>query len=180
MAAPIVALGLSFTHARTSSLTAGRTSAPSGMAVDSDAGAREMGGSVEMGTGVLGHLELTGVVAVGVVVVDRGRCKRARAGPERGAGPEWLCQVDETRRREQGGETVHALRLTILRRAVGVGLGSCSDEALVEHRIRHLHETRDVGAVDVIAGCAVFLGSLPALAVDRDHDRLQMGIDLLA
>src|SRR3989337_3812059 len=54
------------------------------------------------------------------------------------------------------------------------------DDPLVEHRVGHLHEARDVGAVHVVAGRAVLLGRLAALLVDRLHDVLQAGLELLA
>ena len=136
--------------------------------VDAGAVTGEVRRGIEVGAGVLGHLELAGVAAVGVVVGDgRGR-ERARAGPERGAGPERLCQVDETVRGEQRCEVGHTVEandpVRSTRSLSAFGRAGRSDDALVEHRVRHLDEARDVGAVDVVAGGAVLLGGLPALA----------------
>src|SRR5258706_3361216 len=51
---------------------------------------------------------------------------------------------------------------------------------LIQHRVGDLHKTGDVGAVDQVPWRAVFLGSLVAVAVDGDHDLVQLVIHFLA
>ncbi len=53
-------------------------------------------------------------------------------------------------------------------------------QPLIQHRISHFHEAGDVGAVDEVAGRAVLLGRLIAIAVDGDHDLVQLVIHFLA
>mmetsp|Transcript_13854 Transcript_13854/g.29562 ORF Transcript_13854/g.29562 Transcript_13854/m.29562 type:complete len:316 (-) Transcript_13854:669-1616(-) len=54
------------------------------------------------------------------------------------------------------------------------------DDALGEHGLRHLGEASDVGAEDVVAGLAVLDGGVVGVAVDLDHDGVQLGVHLLA
>src|SRR5262244_3498907 len=50
-------------------------------------------------------------------------------------------------------------------------------QPLVQHRISHLQEAADVGAVHQVAGRAVLLGRPEAVVVDRDHDLVQAIVD---
>ena len=53
-------------------------------------------------------------------------------------------------------------------------------KSLVQHGIGYFQEASDVGAVDEVAGRAVFLGRFEAVAVDVDHDFVQAVIHFLA
>jgi hypothetical protein len=58
---------------------------------------------------------------------------------------------------------------------------TCSlHQALIQHRVGYFEEASDVGAIDQIAGRAVFLGSLVAVAVDGNHDFVELVIHFLA
>src|SRR4029077_6999506 len=53
-------------------------------------------------------------------------------------------------------------------------------QALVQHRVGHFHETSNVGAIDQVAGRAVFLGRFVAVPMDGDHDFVQLVLHFLA
>src|SRR5207253_10828223 len=53
-------------------------------------------------------------------------------------------------------------------------------DALIEHRVGNLRESRDVRAVDVVALDVVRLRRGPTLVVDRAHDLAQTAVDVVA
>src|SRR6266480_625629 len=52
--------------------------------------------------------------------------------------------------------------------------------ALIEHRVSHLHEPCDVRANYKIARMPILLGGFPGVLVDREHDMTQTGIHFFA
>ena len=53
-------------------------------------------------------------------------------------------------------------------------------QPLIEHRVGHLQEAADVGAVHQISGRAVLLGRPVAVFVDGDHDLVQTIVNFVA
>jgi hypothetical protein len=53
-------------------------------------------------------------------------------------------------------------------------------QALIQHGIGYFQEACDVGAVYEVAGRAVFLGRFEAVAVDGDHDFVELVIHFFA
>ena len=55
-----------------------------------------------------------------------------------------------------------------------------SDRSVREHRVGHLDEAADIGALDVVDGAVAVVSKLTALGVDVTHDLLEPLTDLLA
>ena len=52
-------------------------------------------------------------------------------------------------------------------------------DALCEHGLRHLHEARDVGTLDIVDMTVRLFAILHTLLVNRAHDVMELLVDLL-